>query len=191
MYLALFKVVSGLFRPFEGCMTRLTARNRDQYPLGEKCGLGTILRLRENGNPVCVAAVRPLLLTGSRLREIRCLRWCEVKPDRLTLSGAKTGDRGTLALLSEAARGLLEGLAVSASGERVLPGGKGNGTVSANDLWWFWTKTRDATGIVAGRLLGRRRASTTNRYVHLDDATLRVAAKRVVSAIRTKLLPIL
>ena len=66
----------------------------------------------------------------------------------LTLSGAKTGPRHVL--LGGAARELMEGLAVSASGEWVLPGGKGNGLVSVHDLWWFWTKTRDATGIVAG-----------------------------------------
>ena len=41
---------------------------------------------------------------------------------------------------------------------------------------------------VAGRLLGHRRASTTNRYVHLDDATLSQAAERVAVAIRCKLL---
>ena len=37
---------------------------------------------------------------------------------------------------------------------------------------------------VAGRLLGHRRASTTNRYVHLDDATLSQAAERVVVAVQ-------
>ena len=36
---------------------------------------------------------------------------------------------------------------------------------------------------VAGRLLGHRRASTINRYVHLDDATLGEAAERVAGAI--------
>ena len=61
----------------------------------------------------------------------------------------------------------------------------------------FWTRARDIAGIVidvqlhdlrhanashvvmngeslhvTGRLLAHRRASTTNRYVHLDDATL-------------------
>ena len=40
---------------------------------------------------------------------------------------------------------------------------------------------------VAGRLLGHRRASTTNRYVHLDDATLSQAAERVAVAIERKL----
>ena len=36
---------------------------------------------------------------------------------------------------------------------------------------------------VAGRLLGHRRASTTNRYVHLDGATPGEAAERVAGAI--------
>ena len=40
---------------------------------------------------------------------------------------------------------------------------------------------------VAGRLLGHRRASTTNRYVHLDDATLSQAAERVTETIERKL----
>ncbi len=74
--------------------------------------LGAVLRLREDENPVCVAAVRLLLLTECGAGEIRCLRWCEVKPDRLALIDAKMGPRHVL--LGEAARELLEGLAASA-----------------------------------------------------------------------------
>ena len=84
--------------------------------------------------------------------------------------------------------------------------------MTSNELQYFWTTTRDAVGIVAdarlhdlrhahashavmngeslhvaGRLLGHRRASTTNRYVHLDDATLSQAAERVAETIRRKL----
>ena len=172
--------------------------------------LGAALRLREDENPVCVAAVRLLLLTGCRPGDIRCLRWCEVKPDRLALIDAKTGPRHVL--LGEAARELLQGLVVSASGEWVFPGRGEDEPVNKNDLWSFWIKMRDAAGIVAdarlhdlrhahashavmngeslhvaGRLLGHRRASTTNRYVHLDDATLSQAAERVTMAIRHKL----
>ena len=40
---------------------------------------------------------------------------------------------------------------------------------------------------VAGRLLGHRRGSTSNRYVHLDDATLSQAAERVALAIERRL----
>ena len=169
--------------------------------------LGAVLHLREDENPVCVPAVRLLLLTGCRPGEIRCLRWRVVNPDRLTLIDAKTGPRHVL--LGEAARELLHRLAVSACEEWVFPSDQENGTLSANDLWRFWTTTRDAAGIVADALLhdlrhahashavmngetlhvaqrlpGHRRASTTNRYVHLDDATLSQAAERVAVAIK-------
>ena len=172
--------------------------------------LGAVLRQREDENPVCFAAVRLILLTGCRPGEIRRLRWCEVKPDRLTLIDAKTGPRHVL--LGEAARELLDGLAGRASGEWVFPGKGKDQPLNKNDLWTFWTKTRDAAGIVAdarlhdlrhahashavmngeslhvaGRLLGHRRASTTNRYVHLDDATLSQAAERVAVALERRL----
>ncbi len=172
--------------------------------------LGAVLRQREADNPVCVAAVRLLLLTGCRPGEIRRMRWREVKPDRLALIDAKTGPRHVL--LGEAVRELLNRLAETASGEWVFPGGKGDGPLSTNDLWTFWTGVRDKAGIVAdarlhdlrhahashavmngeslhvaGRLLGHRRASETNRYVHLDDATLSQAAKRVAEAVERKL----
>ena len=151
--------------------------------------LGAVLRLREGENPVCVAAVRPLLLTGCRPGEIRRLRWCEVKDDRLVLIDAKTGPRHVL--LGEAARELLRDLAETTSREWVFPRDMENGPLSTDDLWRFRTKARGEAGIVAdarlhdlrhahashavmngeslyvaGRLLGHRRATTTNRYVH-------------------------
>ena len=42
--------------------------------------------------------------------------------------------------------------------------------------------------VAAAHLLGHWRASTTNHYVHLDDAILRQAAERVAKAIDGKLL---
>ena len=177
---------------------------------GDLAKLGAVLRQREDENPVCVAAVRLLLLTGCRPGEIRRLRWCEVKPDRLALIDAKTGPRHVL--LGETARELLDGLAESASGEWVFPGDKGNGALSTDDLWRFWITARDAAGIVAdarlhdlrhshashavmngeslhvaGRLLGHRRATTTNRYVHLDNDTLSQAAERIALEMQRKL----
>ena len=177
---------------------------------GDLAKLGTALRKREVENPVCVAAVRLILLTGCRPGEIRRLRWCEVRPDRLTLIDAKTGPRHVL--LGEAARELLDSLAESASGEWVFPGKGAHEPLGENELFYFWTTTRDAAGIVAdarlhdlrhahashavmngeslhvaGHLLGHRRASTTNRYVHLDDATLSQAADRVALAVERKL----
>ncbi len=172
--------------------------------------LGAALRQREDENPVCVAAVRLLLLTGCRPGEIRRLRWREVKPDRLALIDAKTGPRHVL--LGEAARELLNGVPRTASGEWVFPATDRDGPLTSNELYYFWSTTRDAAGIVAdarlhdlrhayashavmngeslhvaGRLLGHRRATTTNRYVHLDDATLSEAAERVAMAIQLRL----
>ena len=166
------------------------------------------------GDPNCVAAVRLLLLTGCRPGEIRCLRWCEVKADRLTLTDAKTGPRHVL--LGEPARDLLDSLVGTASGEWVFPGESGDEPLTKHALYKLWIRARDMAGIVAdarlhdlrhahashtvmngeslhvagrllGRLLGHRRASTTNRYVHLDDATLSQAAERVAAAINRKL----
>ena len=70
--------------------------------------LGAVLRCWEAESPLCVAAVRLILLTGCRPGEIRRLRGCEVKPDRLALIDAKTGPRHVL--LGEAARELLDSL---------------------------------------------------------------------------------
>ena len=181
-------------------------------PLGsdDLAKLGANLRLHEAENPVCVAAVRLLLLTACRPGEIRRLRWCQVRPDRLTLIDAKTGPRHVL--LGEAARELVDSLAESASGEWMFPASRREGPLSKNSLYYFWTATRDVAGIVvearlhdlrhahasytvmsgeslyvAGRLLGHRRASTTNRYVHLDDETLSEAAERVALPVQRKL----
>ena len=103
---------------------------------------------------------------------------------------------------------LLNGLDDSTSGEWVSPGENGDGPVTKYALYCFWTKSRDTAEIVAdarlhdprrsythavmsgtslhvaGRPLGHCRARTTNRYVHLDDATLSEAAERV--AVTTK-----
>ena len=94
----------------------------------------------------------------------------------------------------------------------MFPGKGGDKPLTKNALYWFWTKVRDMAGIVPDarlhdlrhahayhavmngeslhvtrRLLGHRRASTTNRYVHLDDATLSQAAERVAVVIKRKL----
>ncbi len=156
--------------------------------------------------------VRLILLTGCRPGEIRRLRWCEIKLDRLTLIDDKTGPRHVL--LGEAARELRDSLPDTASGEWVFPGKSGNEPLTKHALYWFWIGARDTAGTVAdarlhdlrhayashtamngeslhivGRLLGHRRSGTTNRYVHLDDATLSQAAEWAALTIRRKLTP--
>ena len=107
---------------------------------------------------------------------------------------------------------MLDSLSDTASSEWVFPRENGDEPLTKNALYWFWLKVRDLAGIVAdarlhdlrhahasyavmngeslhvtGRLLGHWRASTTNRYLHLDDATLSQAAERVAVAVLQKL----
>ena len=138
--------------------------------------------------------------------------WNRAYPrDRLTLIDAKTGPRHVL--LVEEARKLLGALAGLSSEECVFPGAGGEEPLNENALYYFWLKARDDAGIVAdarlhdlrdsyalhaimngeslhmaGRLLGHRRATTTDRYAHLDDVTLSQAAERVAEAIKQNLI---
>ena len=91
--------------------------------------------------------------------------WCEVKSDRLTLIDAKTGPRHVL--LGEAARELLDSLAGSASREWVFPASRRDGPLSKNKLYYFWTTTRDAAGIVAdARLHDLRHAHASHAVMN-------------------------
>ena len=58
--------------------------------------LGAVLRERENEDPVCVTAVRLLLLTACRPGQMRRLRRSEVTPDSLNPFDADTGARHIL-----------------------------------------------------------------------------------------------
>ena len=172
--------------------------------------LGAVLRRLEPDWPERSAVMRLILLAGCRSGEIRRLRWRDVKRDRIVLRESKTGPRHVL--LGEAARELLGSLAETASGDWVFQAIKRNGPLTNNELHYLWTTTRDTAGIVAdarlhdlrhshashavmngeslhvaGRLLGHRRASTTNRYFHLDDATMSQAAERLAAAVEQKL----
>ena len=142
--------------------------------------------------------------------EVRRLRWRDVKRDRIVLHESKTGPRHVL--LSEAARELLEHSSKSRSAEWVFPGATSGRPLGESTLYLFWRRVRDEGGIVAdarlhdlrhshashaimngeslhmtGRLLGHRRAATTNRYAHLDDVTLSAAAECLAGAIDRKL----
>ena len=99
--------------------------------------------------------------------------------------------------MRSAARALLETLADSVSGEWVFPDDRQDQPLTDGAHYWFWAKAGDMARIVAdtrlphlrhahashavmnreslhvaGPMLGHRRASATNRYVHLPDTTL-------------------
>ena len=110
---------------------------------------GAVPRRLEAGSPFRVAAVRLVLLIVCRPGEMRRLRWCKVKADRLTLNDGKTGPRHVL--LGEAARAPLDDLVDTAC--------------------------RACSSV----------RTETNRYIHLDDATLSHAPERVAIAIQGRL----
>ena len=159
---------------------------------------------------VAVAVVRCLLDTGARKSEGLRRKRESVHGDRAVLPDATTGPGQVLH--GEAVRELLAGLAETASGEWVYPASRRCGPLGKNEPYGFWIKARDAAGIVAdarlhglrhahashavmngeslhvaGRLPGHRRASTTNRHVHLDDATRGQSAARVALTVERKL----
>lgn len=153
------------------------------------------------------AAIRLLLLTGARLREILHLKWEYVDFERglLLLPDSKTG-RKTIILNAPA-------LAVLTDVKRVgvyVIAGETAGTKDEkprSDLkrpWALLTKRAGLDGLrihdlrhsfasfgagggmglpVIGKLLGHSQAATTQRYAHLDADPLRKASDAIASTI--------
>ncbi|WP_431014673.1 tyrosine-type recombinase/integrase [Bradyrhizobium pachyrhizi] len=158
-------------------------------------------------SPYATAAIRLLMLTGARLREVLHLRWDEVDLDRgvLRLPDSKTGKKTIY--LPTAATDIIKGL--TKLGAFVIAG-ESAGTKNEKpraDLkrpWAAICKRAGVTGVrihdlrhsfasigigdqmglpVIGTLLGHADPSTTNRYAHLADE----AARRAVEAIGGKI----
>lgn len=157
--------------------------------------------------PHAVAAIRLLLLTGARRREILDLRWQDVDLDRgvLFLPDSKTGRKTVV--LSSAAIAILENL--PRVGIYVIAGSTA-GTKDEKpraDLNKPWSAVLKRAGLedvrlhdlrhsfasvgvggslglpIVGKLLGHTQAATTQRYAHLDTDPL----KRAVDAIGDKI----
>jgi len=153
------------------------------------------------------AALRLLLFTGCRLREILHLRWEHVDLERgcLFLPDSKSG-RKTVILNAPA-------LAVFNAMERVGPYVVPGDDVQQprHDLkrpWDALTRQAGLTGVrlhdlrhtyasfgaggglglpIIGRLLGHAQAATTARYAHLDNDPLRRASEAIASQISAAL----
>lgn len=158
-------------------------------------------------SPFATAAIRLLMLTGARLREILNLRWTEVDLDRgvLRLPDSKTGKKNVY--LPTAAVDIIKGL--TKLGAYVIAGESagtkhekpradlkrpwaaickraGVSGVRIHDLRHTFASTGvgDQMGLpVIGTLLGHADPSTTARYAHLADD----AARRAVEAIGGKI----
>jgi integrase len=149
-----------------------------------------------------VTAVRLILATGLRKEEALGLRWSEVDFDRkrLVLASTKTGR--SVRPLGRAAVAILGGIkAKGLSSEWVFPATSGAGHYAG--LQKAWTRVRAAAGfpdvrihdlrhtvaataassgaslLVVGRLLGHKKARSTERYAHLTETAVAAAADKV------------
>jgi integrase len=156
-------------------------------------------------DPFAVAAIRLLILTGGRLREILDAQWPQVDFERgvIFLADSKTG-RKTL-YLSAAAQEVLLSLPRIEGNPHLIAGNK-DGAPRA-DLKKPWAAVCRATGLqgvrlhdlrhsfasvgagaslglpIIGKLLGHSQATTTLRYAHLDADPLRRAVDAIGATI--------
>ena len=156
-------------------------------------------------NPLSVAAIRLLALTGCREGEVLALRWDAVDfaQGYLRLAETKTGKSNRP--LSQEAAALIEKLPRVDGNPYVLPGLK-PGT-HLKEIKRVWYAVRHAAGLddlrlhdlrhsyasvpassgesllVVKSLLGHRRAATTERYAHLADDPVKRAANRASNTI--------
>jgi integrase len=153
-------------------------------------------------NPLAVAAIRLLALTGCRENEILSLTWDAVDLERghLRLVDTKTG--ASVRPLGESAAALLGSLRRyrMKGNPYVLPGMKpGRHIADVQRLWFAVRHDADLNGVrlhdlrhsfasvpatsgesmlVLRALLGHKRVATTERYAHLGDDPVKRAADR-------------
>ena len=156
-------------------------------------------------DPFAVAAIRLLILTGARLREILDARWSQVDLERgvIFLADSKTGKKPIY--LSAAAQAVLAGLPRIEGNPHVIAGAK-DGAPRA-DLKKPWAAVWRAAGLegvrlhdlrhsfasvgagasmglpIIGKLLGHSQPATTARYAHLDADPLRRAVDTIGATI--------
>lgn len=157
-----------------------------------------------------VAAIRLLVLTGCRKREILHLRWEEVdlKAGELRLPDTKTGPR-TVSLSPTAVR-VLEEIPRLAGSRWVIPGKvEGRPMRNVEEAWWAVCRRAGLRDLrihdcrhsfasralalgeslpMIGRLLGHFEVQTTERYAHLASDWLKESAVRISESIAADIL---
>jgi integrase len=159
--------------------------------------------------PHAVAAIRLLIFTGARLREILHLKWDEVDFQRglLFLPKSKTGKKTivlnapALSVLSGLPRTGVYVIAGASAGEKderpradlkkpwqALSHRAGLEGVRIHDLRHTHASVGAGAGLglpIIGKLLGHTQATTTARYAHLDSDPLRKASNFIASELAT------
>jgi integrase len=152
-------------------------------------------------DPFALAAIRLLILTGARLREILDARWGYVDFERgvIFLPDSKTGKKPIY--LSSAALAILSTLPRIEDNPYIIPGERpGQPRADLKRPWTAVTKAAKLEGVrihdlrhsfasvaagaslglpIIGKLLGHTQAATTHRYAHLDADPMRRAAETV------------
>lgn len=162
---------------------------------------------REVYSPHVTGAIRLLLFTGCRLREILHLRWSEIDFERglLFLPKSKTGAK-TVVLNAPALDVLAAlpraGTFVIASGDPGKPradlqrpwaritAAAGLDGLRIHDLRHSFASVGAGSGMglpIVGKLLGHTNSSTTARYAHLHADPLRQASERIAGTIAAAL----
>ena len=160
-------------------------------------------------DPFAVAAIRLLLLTGARKREILDAKWSEFDPQRgaLDLADSKTGKKTIY--LSSAALTVIASLPRIKDNPYIIPGAlPGKPRADLNKPWAAVTKAAGLTGMrlhdlrhsfasfgagerlglpIIGKLLGHTQASTTQRYAHLDADPLKRAVDTIGATIEARI----
>jgi integrase len=157
--------------------------------------------------PYPVAAIRLLLLTGCRLREVLDLKWSYIDFDRgiIFLPDSKTGQKAII--LNAPALDVLA--SIPRAGSYVIPGN--DPEQPRHDLKKIWSAVCRRSGLkglrihdlrhtfasvgagsgmglpIVGKLLGHTQPSTTARYAHLDNDPLRRASESIGHTISTAL----
>ncbi|WP_430427650.1 tyrosine-type recombinase/integrase [Parasphingorhabdus sp.] len=172
----------------------------------EAARLGKALIEARKDQPIIVTIIMLLALTGCRRGEIVNLKWSEVHGRRLKLSDSKTGPR--IVWLGKDAQALIASIPRQKGEVRVFPmvQKRPGGAVGC-----FWAKFRVEIGLedvrlhdlrhnyasfaarksetlpMIGKLLGHAAVNSTQRYAHLDDATLLETSNRIADVVGNSL----
>ena len=156
-------------------------------------------------DPFAVAAIRLLILTGARLREILDAQWSQLDLERgvLFLADSKTGKKPLY--LSAAAQAVLGSVPRVKGNPHIIAGAlEGAPRADLNKPWRAVRKAAKLDGVrihdlrhsfasfgasaslglpIIGKLLGHSQAATTHRYAHLDADPLRRAVETIGNTI--------